>query len=434
MALFVFTSCTNDESVFEETQNTEESESITTTLFQLKSQFNDDGNVTETDNPAGNIVLDFCFDFVYPLELSYNNGTTVTVADLDGLIDIMFSSNENLYIDGIAFPFNVETYNENSNAIEIVTINNEEAFILLLESCEFDVVEPCICTEEYNPVCVEITDPNGGTFTVTYPNACSAECDGFTENDFAENCEDDYNPSGNECFTLNFPLSIITDDGTTLVINSEEEFGNTLYNVYNFDFVYPFTVTLENEDVATINSPEDIEAILTDCFGDIGGNECIECADAVFDPVCIEYVDAAGETIITVFSNMCYAECEGFTLNNVIDCEDDTNPVVCSEDDVSNFLVQCEWFATSSLNPNNNPGIFTFNADGTVSVFIEGNTITGTWGLASNTPTGEVFMFLVLPAPYEGISNTDWAVVSCNEGFIALGFNDEFLGFERVCD
>ncbi len=126
MAFMVFVSCTNNEPVFEEQQTTEESEAIVTSLNQMKSLFNDDGNLNNDENPAGNVVFDFCFDFVYPLDLSFNNGTTVTVADLDGLINIIFSSTENLFITGIAFPFNVETYNEDTNAIEIVTINNRQ--------------------------------------------------------------------------------------------------------------------------------------------------------------------------------------------------------------------------------------------------------------------------------------------------------------------
>jgi hypothetical protein len=319
MVMVVFTSCTNDEPIVDE-QQTEESESITNALNRLSTQFDSSGNVTQTDNPAGNVVLDFCFDFVYPLTLSYNNGTTVSVDSLDSLVDIMIASTADLYIDGIAFPFDVETFNEDTNAIEIETINNEDEFIALLESCAFDEFETCECFEVYDPVCVEISDPNGETFTITYPNACYAECDGFTQEDFLDSCEGDYNPGGGiECFTLNYPLSIIVDE-ETIVINSDEEFSNALYNAYNFDFVYPFTVTLDDESVATINGSEDFEAILTDCYGDINaGNDCVECENAPVEPVCVEFT-VDGETIVEVFPNMCFVECLGFTQDDVVEC------------------------------------------------------------------------------------------------------------------
>ncbi len=322
MALFLVTSCTNDEPALEEEQQTEESLSITEALGELRTHYDQNGNVTQTDNPSGNVVFDFCFDFVYPLTLSYNNGTTLTVADLDGLVDVMINSTDELYINGIAFPFDVEIYNDDTNAIEVVTINNEDEFATLIEGCFFDEIEACVCTEEYAPVCVEITDPNGETFTITYPNACYAECDGFTEEDFVDTCEEDYYSEGLECFTLNYPLSIIVNNDTTITINSEEEFANALYDVYAFDFVYPISVTLENEDVVTINSADDFEAILIDCFGDIGGgNDCVECENEPIEPVCVQYTTPNGEIVAEVFSNMCYAACLGYTEDDIVDCD-----------------------------------------------------------------------------------------------------------------
>ena len=79
IVLLAFTSCTNEETIVDTQQNTEESESIVTTLSRLNQQYDDNGNVDEAENPAGNIVFDFCFDFVYPINLSFNTGTTVTV-------------------------------------------------------------------------------------------------------------------------------------------------------------------------------------------------------------------------------------------------------------------------------------------------------------------------------------------------------------------
>ena len=272
-SLLLITSCTNDnEPVDQNQQQTEESESITNALAQLRTQFDANGNVTQTDNPAGNIVLDFCFDFVYPLTLSYNNGTTVTVNDLDGIISILISSTNELYISGIAFPFNVEVLDDDTDTIQVVTINNEEEFIDLIEDCDFDDTETCECFEVYDPVCVEITGPGGNTFIVTYPNECYAECDGFNEDDFVEDCEEDYySGGGNECFDFNFPLDIIIENGDVITVNSLEDFGNTVYDVYDFDFVYPFTVSVYDDgevEVETIEDAEDLEDLLEDCYDD----------------------------------------------------------------------------------------------------------------------------------------------------------------------
>jgi len=51
--------------------------------------------------------FDFCFKFVYPITLSYNNGTTVVVNNSDELLTVAQSMTSTLYIDGIAFPFDI---------------------------------------------------------------------------------------------------------------------------------------------------------------------------------------------------------------------------------------------------------------------------------------------------------------------------------------
>ncbi len=280
MVLAVFTSCTNEEVIVDTQQNTEESESIITTLSRLNEQFDENGNVDETENPAGNIVFDFCFDFVYPIDLSFNTGTTVSVNNLDELIDIYSASTENLFINGIAFPFQVETYNENSNALEIETINSEDEFLSLLDDCGFeDVVEDCICTQEYDPVCVDVTDLNGEIYTISYPNACHAACDGFTENDFSEECDQGYETGAGECFEFVYPISITLDEEDALTVNSREELFNAIYGAYHIGLVFPLDIITEEDntvEVITINSYDELEAIIENCSGDDYG--VIDCS------------------------------------------------------------------------------------------------------------------------------------------------------------
>ena len=269
MVLAVFTSCTNEEVIVDPQQDTEESESIITTLSRLNDQFDENGNVDQAENPAGNVVFDFCFDFVYPINLSFNTGTTVTANNLDEVIEIYNASTENLYVNGIAFPFQVETYNENSNTLEIETINNEDEFLSLLEDCGFeDEVDDCFCTEEYDPVCIDITDLDGELFTISYPNACYAICDGFTEDDFSEECQQDYDSGAGECFEFVYPISIILDEGEPVIVNSREELFNATYGAYHIDLVLPLDIIIEGGTVVTINDYYELENIIEDCFGD----------------------------------------------------------------------------------------------------------------------------------------------------------------------
>ena len=341
--VFIFTSCTNNEDIVEP-QNTDESTSITTALAELGYRFNNDGSLNSEANPANNIIFDFCFDFVYPLNLSYNTGATVTVNNLDDIIEVIINSTDDLYINGIAFPFDVETYNDTSGSIVVQTINNEDDFIALLESCDFDNVPSCLCTEEYMPVCIEIETGSNESFIITYPNACYAECDGFTSEDFLEECVDDtYNgPDDDECFTFIFPLSIITDDGETITVNSEEELDISLYNAYYFDFVYPFSIMMNDATgvIITINNEQEFYEVLDNCY-DYWNDDC-NCTDEI-DEVCVEIITATGQIITYTFPNACWAECEGFSAEDFVECgntgscncTDEINPVCVEMEDPS---------------------------------------------------------------------------------------------------
>ena len=438
ITLFLVTACTNNEPVTEDQQQTEESQSISIALNQLSNQFDLNGNVSQTNNPAGNIVLDFCFDFVYPLTLSFNNDATVEVTDLNGLIDIIIASTEDLYINGIAFPFDVETFNDDSNTIEVVTINNEEEFIDLIEDCDFGDFETCECFEIYEPVCVEITDPNGNAFTVTYPNACYAECDGFDEDNFLEDCANDYNPGGGfDCFEFVFPLDIIINNGTIISINSLEELGNVSYDIYNFDFVYPFNVALSNGTLLTINGPEDIEGLLGDCYDDDGGDDdCEECENAPIDPICIEYTTLNGETEIIPFPNLCYAECAGFSEDDIVDCDDDNNPGdACSmnnSDNIAYVFAQCQtWEAIVG----NEVFDYLFNTDGTLEIYNQNSDLitSGTWEITVDDGSNSVVMIIETISPN---FTTVWFFINCDEegGFEIITNGGVASEISAACD
>ena len=276
IVLLVFTSCTNGKDIIDTQQNTEESESIITTLGRLGQQYDENGNVNETNNPAGNIVFDFCFDFVFPIDLSFNTGTTVTVNSLEELVGIYTASTEDLFINGIAFPFQVETYNEDSNALEIETINDEDEFFSLLEDCNFDDIDDCTCPEIYDPVCVNVTDLNGETYTISYPNACHAMCDGFTEDDFSEECGGDFETGAGDCFEFVYPISITLDEGDTFTVNSREELFNAIYGAYHIGLVLPLEIITQDDTVVIINSYDELEDVIEECIGD--GYGVIECS------------------------------------------------------------------------------------------------------------------------------------------------------------
>ena len=465
MVLTVLMSCTNEEVIIDNLQNTEESESIVTTLSRLNQQFDDNGNVDEAENPAGNIVFDFCFDFVYPINLSFNTGTTVTVNSLDELIDIYFASTENLFINGIAFPFEVEIYNENSNALEIETINSEDEFLSLLEDCGFeDEVEDCICTEEYDPVCIDITDLDGELFTISYPNACYAICDGFTEDDFSEECQIDYESSDGECFEFVYPISIILDEGDPVTVNSREELFNATYGAYHIDLVLPLDIIIENESIVTINDYDELGTIIEDCVGDdnVGVVDCsieditsalINCFwqidfvdddqylynffnDGTYQVQSGDSLLTSGEWIINTGNDTFYMTLnsdspnyddewvvtvcdESLEMQSLVSPQAELYSIDCVEEgledcsieEVEVLLSNCSW-----VNVNNDIYSYIINLDYTFEV-VEGNTITttGVWDL---NVTGNGYL-ISLNSNSTQFQDT-WLIADCHEGDLTI--------------
>jgi hypothetical protein len=151
---------------------------------------------------------------------------------------------------------------------------------------------PCDdCLDEpFEPVCV--LDPMGG-YTIPFPNACFAECEGYTTADFVQ-C-DSINIGGgpcDDCIDEPFIPVCVTDS-----------MGYTL--------TFPNACFAECEGFTTA----DFTACDTTVIG--GGGPCDDCWDEPFEPVCV--LDSMGYTI--PFPNACFAECEGYTTADFVQCD-----------------------------------------------------------------------------------------------------------------
>jgi hypothetical protein len=316
LLLLISTACTNGDELLTTTP-TEESTAISASLEALNSKYNLAASTYDND-VINNIIFDFGFDFVYPITLAYNNESIATVDNFEELNTILEASNPNLFVNEIAFPFDVEVFNYNSKTIEINKIEDEQAFLALVDSVEIGTPNDCICTEEYSPVFVEVTTPSGGGMTLTYSNACLARCNGFSQSDFIDNDLEITLPlcySGNvDCFEFDYPITILVDNTRQVTINSEQQLFDFTYSNYDFEFIYPFSIQI-NGDTSIMESKDEYQAVLNDCYNPID----IVCL-AVYDPVYIETVNLNGVEKIISYGNACEASRDGYSeedfLNN----------------------------------------------------------------------------------------------------------------------
>jgi len=252
-------SCTDNDSVQNEVV-TEKSFSLRTVLNELKKSNNIAGR--SANDTIVNDSIPLCFEFVYPLNLAYNNGTVVSVASMDGIIELLSNETESLYIEGIEFPFQVTL--AAADSATPITISNESDFEALVASCGYETYEDYVTT-------------------------------GF-------------------CYEFIYPFSIVNQDGNTVVIDNESELFDVITSSTEndiYELLFPLSVTYEGATVV-INDIYELFEMDNNCGESSDPCVCTE----EYAPVCV--ATPIGEII--EFPNACHAECAGFTSADFVDC------------------------------------------------------------------------------------------------------------------
>ena len=144
---------------------------------------------------------------------------------------------------------------------------------------------PCNCTFDFEPVCVEVDSG----YIITFPNPCLAECEGYTSDDFVDCDSIGTPPNPCNCPMIYDPVCVI-DPAI---------------------FIAPF----DNACLAECAGFLPGEYISCDSIGTAPPNPC-NCND-ILDPVCVEVFPGA----VIPFPNACWAECSGYNTDDFVNCD-----------------------------------------------------------------------------------------------------------------
>ncbi len=185
----------------------------------------------------------------------------------------------------------------------------------------------CNCPDIWDPVCVATPTMD----TITFPNICFAECEGFTDADIVD-CVID---SSCICPDIWDPVCVATEDGAILSFGNlceAECEGFTIDDVVDCEGdcdcpdIYEPVCVLVPGSIFPIEFPNacfaECEGFTPDQFVDCDSSGC-DCPD-VWDPVCV----ATDDGLVLTYGNLCEAECEGFTQDDIVDCVD---PCICPD-------------------------------------------------------------------------------------------------------
>jgi len=255
-------------------------------------------------------------DFVYPLTVSNADGTTQTVGNADEL-GALFA---NCVPDtgwGPEFPdwfFPAWVINLESSCYQLTyplslldtdsvatVVNTEDELIALLADGNlYSFAFPLSLIDPATGVAVSVADQNA-LFDLL------ANCGGVT-------------PPGCGigtfgCYQLSYPVTLIMADGSTLVVNNDDEFGNAAMTGNWINFEYPLTLIAQDSSETVVNNDDELNEAMLAC-GDIwggGGDPNITYGDFV----CYNFVypfsmlDASGNTL--TFNSQ--SEWESFASN-----------------------------------------------------------------------------------------------------------------------
>jgi len=200
--------------------------------------------------------------------------------------------------------------------------------------------EDCVCPDVYDPVCVWLFDDIWqDTIILTFNNACEAECQGFSPDQFVEctndcNCDTVYDPV---CVqpTPSGPVFFFTNDCFAECAGyTPEQFVDCGDDCVCPDIYDPVCVLIVDIDsTGTIDSllltfsnacEAECAGYTPDQFAACDSTDCV-CPD-VYDPVCVWlFDDIWQDTIIITFNNACEAECQGFSPDQFVECTNDCN-------------------------------------------------------------------------------------------------------------
>lgn len=165
-----------------------------------------------------------CYIIEFPLDVTLNDGTVVTVNNHMELCDLMITGS----IAGYAYPLTLVREDGTT-----VVVNNDEELNTAVEDC---------------PGWNGNNNPNGNAIILLFG--------AYLEEPMPV------------CYTINYPITIenFEDPTDTVILNSDEEFANVPF-LESYDVQFPVDVTsLSTGLIITINDLLELEQVITECL------------------------------------------------------------------------------------------------------------------------------------------------------------------------
>ncbi|MEZ4930611.1 MAG: hypothetical protein R2788_00580 [Saprospiraceae bacterium] len=226
-------------------------------------------------------------DFVYPLNITDQDGNSLTVADTEALADAFADCIPNMGWDDDFpewfFPAWVISY-------------EYSCYQLVYPVTLLDMDSMAITVSDENELVSYLAD--GNLYSFAFPlnlededgNPATAADQGELF-DLLAQCSPEPGPGGCGigtfgCYQLGYPATLLLVDGSTVVVNDDDEFAEVVFSGEWAGFEYPLTLIDEDGNSIVVNNEEELNEAMFDCAG-FGGDPNFElgdllCYDIVF--------------------------------------------------------------------------------------------------------------------------------------------------------
>ena len=299
-----------------------------TILFPFDVIDNNDETHTINDLEDFTTIIDstngtYIIDFVYPLEISHEDGTTSTVENAEELGEAFANCLPNGWDDN-AFPaylINLENscltlqYPVTVSKLDgtTVTFDDEDSFVAALAEEPLFFVFPLSFINEEGEVIV--ANDIDELLTALF------DCNGLDIDTTI--WDDDYGFEYIGCYELTFPFSVELTDGTIVEVNDHMEYCDLLLEGNIQGYAFPLTLIGADGEEITVNSQEELDELLAACDdwtgpgGELEGDLFILLAGAIGAdsigvegcyeisfPISGQEIDPAGNVVVVTLNSV----------------------------------------------------------------------------------------------------------------------------------
>lgn len=267
---------------------------------------------------------------------------------------------------------------------------------------------------------------------------------------------------GTPCSSIQMPFDVIVN-GQTITVSTQIQLQALAQTTSPITLVFPITVVFEDFSTLVVNSQQELNALAQTC---LDFNNTIDCVELVY-PVTFFVYNSNNEQIGTVVINN-NAELFAFISNlgtgvyvalqfpisviladgsqvsvtshnqlqNIIENCEDTIPDPPVPDDLETILTTGNWFITLFFDDGDETYLFadyefTFNPNGSASASTGSNTVNGSWFISTSSSGLKLNLDFGDEDPFDELEE-DWKVINFNNDQIRLRDGSDLLTFSRT--